>query len=242
MSISKHAIIQSQNIGRNVVIGEFSIIRPNVRIGDNVIIHPSVIIEDGSVIGDNVEIFPNSYIGKIPKGAGALSRQPEYEKSVNIGNDCSIGPNAVLFYDVVIGSNTLIGTNAAIREKCKIGNKCVIASGVTINYGTHIGDRTKIMDLTHITGNCRVGKDVFIGMLVSTANDNQLGKAGYEEVEVRGPHIEDHVRIGHGAIINPRVRIGEGSLIGGNSAVTRDVPAYSVVMGVPAKIVKTIKE
>lgn len=58
----------------------------------------------------------------------------------------------------------------------------------------------------------------------------------------KGPVIiGKNVWIGDKATILPGVTIGDGSIIGANSVVTKDVPAYSVVAGNPAKIIKTIK-
>jgi len=50
--------------------------------------------------------------------------------------------------------------------------------------------------------------------------------------------IEDDVWIGHGAIILSPVKIGRGSIIASGSVVTKDVPEYSIVAGVPAKVIK----
>ncbi|HPC02628.1 MAG TPA: DapH/DapD/GlmU-related protein [Syntrophales bacterium] len=229
-------------IGKDVTIGEGSdvaesvMIRPGVRIGKDAIIHPHVVIDTGVMICDRVEIFPGSYIGKIPKGAGTLSRKPIFEKRLCIGSDTSIGPNAVLYYDVEIGDHTLIGDGASIREQCKIGSFCIIGRNTTINYRTSIGNKTKIMDLVQITGNCHIGNNVFISMATTMANDNLMGICGYKEELIKGPTIEDDARIGTGAILLPRVIIGKGATIGAGAVVTKDVLPYTIVMGIPAKL------
>ncbi|MCB5196119.1 DapH/DapD/GlmU-related protein [Deefgea salmonis] len=225
-------------IGKNVTIMPFAVIG-DVTIGDDCIIHPHVVIADGIVLGNAVEIFPGAFIGKEPKGAGALARQPEFERIVKIGNECSIGPNAVIFYDVAIGNNTLLGDGASIREKCTIGSRCILSRYVTVNYNTKIGDRTKVMDCTHITGNAVIGNDVFISLLVGTTNDNVV-RAGYSD-HVVGPIIEDNVVIGVGASLLPAVVIGEGATIGAGSVVTKNVKQKTLVAGVPARFVKSIE-
>ncbi len=53
--------------------------------------------------------------------------------------------------------------------------------------------------------------------------------------------IKDGAHIGVGAIIMPGVTIGEGAVIGAGAVVTKDIPAYSVAVGSPAKIIKTFK-
>jgi UDP-3-O-[3-hydroxymyristoyl] glucosamine N-acyltransferase len=102
-------------------------------IGEAVVIHPHVVIESGVAIGDNVEIFPGAYIGKVPKGAGALSRTPTFVARIEIGANCSIGPHAVVYYDVVLGASTLLGDGASIREQTRIGSRTVIGRYVTVN-------------------------------------------------------------------------------------------------------------
>jgi acetyltransferase-like isoleucine patch superfamily enzyme len=54
--------------------------------------------------------------------------------------------------------------------------------------------------------------------------------------------IGDNVWIGEGAMILPNVHIGEGAIIAANSVVTKDIPAYSIAVGIPAKIIKNIKQ
>jgi acetyltransferase-like isoleucine patch superfamily enzyme len=188
-----------------------------------------------------VEVFPGAYIGKEPKGAGATARSVTFERRVLIGKGTSVGPHAVIFYDVEIGPGTLIGDGASIREQCRIGSRCIISRYVTINYNTRVGDGSRIMDATHLTGNCVIGRDVFISCMVSTANDNEMVSRSYDEGRIIGPQIADRVSIGEGASILPGVRIGEGALVAAGSVVTRDVEPFALVMGVPAKHIRSLK-
>ena len=235
--ISEKAVIQTEKLGSNAEIMEFAVIRDGVSIGNHVVIHPHVVIEPGVVIGNNVEIFPGAYIGKQPKGPG-LARKPVFEPYLRIGDNCSIGPHAVIYYEVEIGSNTLIGDGASIREKCVVGDNCIIGRYSTILYKTTIGCHTKIMDLVNITGNSRIENNVFIAANVGSANDNAIGKEVYDENKIIGPKIRDGASIGIGALLLPGIVIGENAIVGAGSVVTADVPDNSLVMGVPAKIRK----
>jgi len=239
--ISDKAVVQTADIGENATIMEFAVIRAGVRLGHNVTVHPFTVLEPGVVIGDNVEIFPGSYIGKVPKGA-ALARQPEYQPQVSIGANCSLGPHAVIYYDVEIGENTLIGDGASVREQCRIGSNCILSRYVTVNYATTIGDNTKIMDSTHITGKCRIGDNVFISLCVGSTNDNAIGRLGYQEDRVLGPVIEDGAAVGAGAMLMPAITIHTGAVVGAGSVVTGDVPARAVVMGSPAKVKRYLED
>jgi UDP-3-O-[3-hydroxymyristoyl] glucosamine N-acyltransferase len=239
VTLGSFIYIGASRIGSNVKIAHGVYIDDDVVINDGVIIHPNVVIYSGVTIGEGVEIFPGAFLGKEPKGAGATARLPEFNREINIGKNCSIGPNAVIFYDVEIGNNTLLGDGASIREKCKIGSYCIISRYVTINYATLIGDRTKIMDGSHITGKAQIGNDVFVSVLVGTTNDNVV-RAGYEEDRILGPKIENSVVIGVGASFLPAVKVGTGATIAAGAVVTRDIEAQTLVAGVPARLVRRL--
>lgn len=239
--ISKLAVVSTSDIGTGVTIGPFAVIAQDVRLGNDVRIHPHVVIEPGVVIADGVEVFPGAYIGKEPKGAGSLARKPTFDRRVVIGANSSIGPHAVVYYDVEIGNNTLLGDGASIREKCRIGSYCIVARYVTVNYNTTIGDRTKIMDLSHITGNGSIGNDVFISVLVGTTNDNSMGQMQYDEGRVLGPTVHDGAAIGVGASLLPNVDIGEGTVVGAGAVVSKSIGADKLVLSVPAKVINRFR-
>ncbi len=206
----------------------------NCRIYDGAILFPNVIL------GDNVTIFPGAVIGRPPLFTGATTRKIETTSllTVRIDDNCIVGANAVIYADVEIKNNTMICDTACIREGCRIGSFSVIAMGVTINYNTKIGDRVKVMDNTHLTGNMIIEDGVFIGMLVTTANDNLMGlkppKAEGAWLE-KDPVVRRFATIGQGACILPGIEIGENATVGANSVVTKNVEPRSLVMGIPAR-------
>jgi UDP-3-O-[3-hydroxymyristoyl] glucosamine N-acyltransferase len=233
--IHTSAVVESNTIGKNVTIKEFAIIRKHVVLGNNVIIHPHVVIEDGVEIGENTEIYPGVYIGKPPKSTGSIARPITFRKQVNIGPDCLIGPNSIIYYDVVINNNTLIGDGASIREKCKIGSYTIIGRYVTVNYATEIGNEVKIMDHSWLAGNMVIDDHVFISGGVLTANDNLMGEDGYEEGKIVGPIFHMRAHIGAGAIVLPGISIGEDSIVAAGAVVTKDIAPSEFVKGIPAR-------
>ena len=54
--------------------------------------------------------------------------------------------------------------------------------------------------------------------------------------------IKDGAHIGIGAILMPGITIGEGAVIGAGAVVTRDIPPYTLALGIPAKVIKSYKE
>jgi len=240
--ISKKATVQTKEIGSNVSISEYCVIRGDVTIGKNVIIHPHVIINDGVRISDGVEIFPGVIIGKKPQGSSSLHRKPDYSMEVYIGENTSIGPNSIIYYDVNIGPDCLIGDAVAISEKCVVGPHCVIGRSVSLLYNVTVGESSKIMTNSHITGNSEIGCNVVIGVGVNSVNDNNFGSVGYDRLAINGPVIEDNVKIGAGATLLPNITIGKNAVVGAGSVVTRDIRSNTLVMGIPARLIRNLDD
>jgi acetyltransferase-like isoleucine patch superfamily enzyme len=219
-----------------IEIMEFAVVRPGAVLGRGCRIHPGAYIGEGVTLGDNVEVFHGAVVGREPKGAGATSRRIDFERRIAIGDESSIGPHAVIYFDVSIGSRCLVGDSASIREKCTIGNRCIISRHVSLNYNVKVGDGVKVMDATHLTGNMVVEDGVFISTHVATVNDNAMARKGYDEERTLGPHISAGAVIGAGAVLLPNIHIGSNATVASGAVVTKDVPADATVMGVPARV------
>jgi acetyltransferase-like isoleucine patch superfamily enzyme len=207
-------------------------------------IAPSAVVFDGVRLGANVRIMPGAVLGRPPVRAGAVTREPPEEAGeTSIGDRTVIGCNAVVYAGVRIGADSLIGDNACIREGCTVGDRTIVAMGVTVNYDTSIGSRVKIMDNSHITGNAVIEDDVFVSALVSTTNDNAMGRraGSTDRWTGRGPTIRRFATIGQGACLLPGVEIGPDAVVGAGAVVTKDVPSATVVMGVPARVVRELR-
>ncbi len=161
----------------------------------------------------------------------------------SFGKDNLIGSNLLLSNPqfVEIGSHTTIGDCCELRGNKRGAINPVIEIGDHVRIGTraHITSANKIF----IGNGTRIGRSVLI-------TDNAHGASNIETlampIRVRpivsaGPVIIDQdVWIGDKASIMPNVTIGRGAIVAANSVVTKDVPAYSVVAGVPATVIKQL--
>lgn len=217
------------------------VIHDNVIIEDDVIIHDFVVLYPGTILRKGAEIYDHCVIGKLPTTPGSTAKTYSSEYGVTeIGEQSMLCPGVVIYTGTQIGHNTLLGDNCSIREKCVIGDFDIISRNVTVNYETEIGSYTKIMDNTHITGNMKIGNHVFISVLVTSTNDNSMGREEDAVDHLVGPIVEDYVTIGAGASLLPGVIVGENSIVGASALVTKNVPSGKVVMGVPAKVVRDV--
>jgi maltose O-acetyltransferase len=123
--------------------------------------------------------------------------------------------------------------------------------GVLIKHGAYFGSGSDVElgARSQIGHNARIDHDVVIGEDVLMGPDVVMMSAGhaYEDASVpinrqgqtprRPIRIGNDVWIGTRVVVLPGVHIADGAVIGANAVVTRDVPAYAVVAGVPAKVV-----
>jgi UDP-2-acetamido-3-amino-2,3-dideoxy-glucuronate N-acetyltransferase len=135
----------------------------------------------------------------------------------------------VNLYGCSIGDDTRIGTFVEIQRNATVGNRCKVSSHTFICEGVTIED------------------ECFIGHHVVFVND-RYPQAVAETGELQGPDdwllVETRVcrraSIGSGTVVLCGVTIGEGALVGAGSVVTRDVDAYTVVAGNPARELRTL--
>jgi 2,3,4,5-tetrahydropyridine-2,6-dicarboxylate N-acetyltransferase len=124
---------------------------------------------------------------------------------------------------------------AVIRGGAKIGRDCVIMMGAVINIGADVGARTMI-DMNAVLGaRAIVGRRCHIGAGAVLA--------GVLEPPSRLPvRIGNDVLVGANAVVLEGVKVGEGSVVAAGAVVVKDVPPGVVVAGVPAEIIKSVKD
>ena len=119
-----------------------------------------------------------------------------------------------------IGSTIHIGANTIVGTHCHFG---AYDKGITIGEDVLIASHCSMVDTQHIY-----------------ADPDRLIKA--QDYTSQGIVIEDDVWLGSGVVLMDGVRVGRGAIVGGGAVVTRDVPPYAIVVGIPAKIIKWRKE
>ena len=141
----------------------------------------------------------------------------------------------VIYGDCTFGNNFQTGHNAVIRERVHTGDHIVIGTNTVLEGDIEIADFVKIESNCFIPTHVKIGTRVFIGPGVTLTNDRFPLKMR-DHYTPEGPILERGVTLGAGAVVVPGVRIGEGSFIAAGAVVTKDVPAMSLVTGVPGRV------
>ena len=196
-------------------------------------IHKTAVIESNVKLGKDVYVGPNCYIGN----------------DVSIGDNSKILSNVSIFGICEIGKNCVISSNSTIGSegfsftfdndhfihfnhlgKISIGNNVWIGSNCTIERAqidkTLIEDHVKIDDLVHISHNTTIKKfsQITVGSMI-------LGRA----------IVGEHCWISPNCVIENGYEIGDNSIVGTSSLVRNNFPSNSVIIGTPAKLVRTNK-
>lgn len=235
--IEDTAIIgENFTFGFNVIIGANAIIGDNVAIGNNVVIH------EDTVIGDNISISDFAVLGKRPQLAATSTAKGEIADPLIVAKGTRIGVGAIVSRSVTIGENCVLGDRCGIRERVNIGNNVVVGMGASIENDTVIGNNTKIQTGAYITAYVTIEDNVFIAPMVTTTNDNYMGRTEKRFKELKGAHIKQGARVGGNSIILPGIVIGKEAFIAAGSTVTKNIPDGKLVMGVPAKVIRDVPE
>jgi len=137
------------------------------------------------------------------------------DEDVSIGDDC-------ILYNLKLGSYSYISFRVSAMNT-EIGKFCSVAQGVGINLGMH-------------PSNTFVSSSPVFFSIVKQCGVTFSDKSYFREIGSN--KIGNDVWIGANTIIMGDITIGDGAIIGAGSIVTRDIPPYSISVGVPAKVIK----
>lgn len=186
-----------------------AIISDDVKLGENNTIGPNVVIMGKVTIGNNNHFGSNSII----TNNVIIGNNNRFDGFVSIGSLGEMGTKGDIFLE---NGHVLIGSNNVIREFVTINSP-------VRNETTSIGNNCYFMARTHIPHDADIRNNVVM------ATNSLIGG---------GTIIYNNAYIGLGSITHQWTNIGESAMIGLQAAVTKHVPPFCTITGVPAKILK----
>lgn len=184
-----------------------------VMIGQDTVILPNTMLMGTTAIGEDCVVGPNTVIRSSRVGNACRIEAAVVELAV-IENEVDIGPFAHLRKGAHLGEGVHMGNFGEIKNS-------TLSPGVKMGHFSYIGDAT-------------IGTNVNIGAGTITAN--------YDGEKKNPTVIESDVFIGSDTMLVAPLHIGKGARTGAGSVVTKDVPPHTVVVGVPARAIRKLKE
>ena len=203
-----------------------AVVDPDAVIGSDVSIGPFCVVESGATVGEGAILQARCHLGR----ESILGDHCHLRQGVVVGDRCRVGSRTMLGENVVIGSEgfgyrTHDGRHRQVPHlgAVRIGDDVEIGAGSCVDrakFGfTVIGHGTKIDSLVHIAHNVRVGENCLIAAQTGIAGSAKLGNGVIFGGQVG---VRDHAVV------------GDGVMAGARTAIHHDVPAGSVVLGMPA--------
>jgi bifunctional UDP-N-acetylglucosamine pyrophosphorylase/glucosamine-1-phosphate N-acetyltransferase len=187
------------------------------------------------------------------------------EPDVTLGRDTVIWPNTYLHGNTSIGENCVLGPNTILRDS-KLGNRCEVLSSVL--EGALVEDDVNIGPFAHLRKGAHLGQGVHMGNFGEIKNsylgpgtkmghfsyigDTTTGSGvnigagtvtcNYDGVKKNPTWLGDNVFIGSDTMLVAPVRVGDRAHTGAGAVVTKDVPADTLAVGVPARAIRKLEK
>lgn len=143
-------------------------------------------------------------------------------------------PSSYIDPGAVIGEGTRIWHFCHIMPDCVIGKHCSLGQNVVVMPGVILGDRVKVQNNVSIYTGVICEDEVFLGPSMVFTNVINPRSAVERKSEYRKTVVRKGATIGANATILCGIEVGEYAFIGAGAVVTRDVPAYALVVGNPS--------
>lgn len=158
------------------------------------------------------------------------------QKTDQIAPTADVDPRAVIADDVTIWHL------AQVRENAHLGSGCTLGRGAYVGPGVILGANCKVQNYALLYEPAVLGDGVFVGPAAVFTNDafpraiNVDGsRKNADDWDAVGVHVGTGASIGARAVCIAPVRIGRWALVAAGAVVTRDVPEFAIVVGVPAR-------
>lgn len=156
-------------------------------------------------------------------------------------------PGADVSPDAEIGEGSKIWHLAQVRESAVLGENCIVGRGAYIGTGVRMGDNCKVQNYALVYEPAQLGHGVFVGPAVVLTNDT-YPRAITPGGELKSAHdwtpvgvtIGDGASIGARAVCVAPVIIGRWATVAAGAVVTKDVPDFALVAGVPARRIRWV--
>lgn len=150
-------------------------------------------------------------------------------------NDVFVHPSAFVDEPCEIGAGTKIWHFSHVMKNAKLGARCVLGQNVYVGSRASMGDGVKVQNNVSLYDDVVLEDDVFVGP--SAVFTNVMNPRAFIErkTEYKRTLVKRGASIGANATIVCGTVLGEYSFVGAGSVVTRDVPAYALVRGAPAR-------
>jgi len=147
----------------------------------------------------------------------------------------SIHPTSLVDEGAVIGDNTRVWHWVHVCAQARIGNGCSLGQNVFVGNDVVIGNNVKIQNNVSVYDAVRIEDDVFCGPSMVFTNVYNPRSAIPRKDEYRQTVIRRGATLGANCTIVCGVTVGEHAFVGAGAVVNRDVPAFALMVGVPAR-------
>lgn len=156
--------------------------------------------------------------------------------------DVVVVPSADVADSAVLGVGTRVWHLAQVRENAVLGDGCIIGRGAYIGTGVRLGNHCKVQNHALVYEPAELGDGVFIGPAVVLTNDRHpravnpdLTLKSADDWHAVGVTIGEGASIGARAVCVAPITIGRWATVAAGAVVTKDVPDFALVAGVPAR-------